>query len=701
VTTTKSNLLPLIITAGVQPPTDKTPLATPHYTAAKGIRFRYGFPEKIGGWLSILFANGAKIFGVARSIFSTILTTAVDTLIGTNSNLYSLIGSTLTNITPLVPIGSAIPMGSDPLSSFFISLANNPISTINGSFVITVTDTTAFLYSIGDSISISGATAFNGLSTGNINAIHIIHTVPDSTHYTFVLSVPATATGSGGGASVKAASGIIDIQDASVAGLVLGERIKISGATAFGGLTSGQINNEFIVTYVFPLPDVEIVVKSTGMATSSANGGGPSVVYQPEIASGPINVSSGFGYGDGNYGTGLYGTALQSSITGIYPQIWFMDRFGVNAIMTPGNQGGLYSWAGSDTVAPTLITNAPAAINYVFVSNNIIVTFGANGVPNNISTSDQGNMNVWISSSTNQVFIDNINGASQLISHVPIAGVNLIYTAHQTYLFQYIGLPLVWSITLLENNVGIIGPMARVAVAGAAYWMDTNGFWMWAGGNVQPIPSNTTEYSTLLHYVFQNINTGQAYKSFAWYNEEFQEIWFHYPSASSNECDSIARYHIVDQTWVPDTMDRTASEYPNLSLGFPRLISLENIFYQHEQGTNDDTNPLEFSLTSNLRGGSNIMQREYGLPPTEISLLSGFVPDSQQVGNINVEIQAKRFPQSSVLTYDEDYTVTPTTEFITTGIGGRFWQYTISGNELGQSWRAGQWMEYVQPSSKQ
>jgi hypothetical protein len=95
------------------------------------------------------------------------------------------------------------------------------------------------------------------------------------------------------------------------------------------------------------------------------------------------------------------------------------------------------------------------------------------------------------------------------------------------------------------------------------------------------------------------------------------------------------------------------------------------------------------------------MQRIYGIPPKEISLLTAFIPDSEQVGDINVNITALRFPQSPFATYDEDYTVTPDTEFVSTEIGGRFWQYTWSGEELGQSFRGGQWMEYVQPSSMQ
>jgi hypothetical protein len=201
--------------------------------------------------------------------------------------------------------------------------------------------------------------------------------------------------------------------------------------------------------------------------------------------------------------------------------------------------------------------------------------------------------------------------------------------------------------------------------------------------------------------VFKNINLGQGFKCFAWYNEQFQEIWFHYPSAGSNECDRLARFNIIDQTWTPDVMDRTCAEYPNLSLGYPRLVSAEGVFYRHETGNDADGSPLPWSLTSNLRGGSNVMQRMYGIPPKDTSLLSGLVPDSVQTGNINVNIVALRFPQDAADTYNENYTVTPETSLVPVTAGGRFWQYTWSGNQLGQSFIGGQWMEYVQPGSQQ
>lgn len=685
-TTTKSNLVPLFVMPGVQPSTDKTALATQHFTASDKIRFRNGFPQKIGGWIAVLFSYSATISGKARSIFSTILSTAINTIIGTNTSLFAMSGSSLTNITPLntatVPIANS-------LKTDYRALSANPITTTSGSTVITITDGLgATQYQNGDVVTLSGLTAFNGLTIGNLNATFPIHSVGGGA-YTVIVAAAANASSSGGGAGGNVATGFITVS-ATAHGMSNGYRVAIAGAADTGGILAATINSQFIIRSV-ATDFFSIMI--AGTATSSVlAGGGAGTTYQSQIAAGAVNQSIAQGYGMGKYGVGLYGTALMSSSTLSYPRIWFFDRFGANIIMTAGNQTGLYSWAGSTATAPALVTNAPTAINYAFVSDNIIVTLGAGGTNNRIFSCDQGAMTNWTGSSTNQVFDYTVYGASQLKSQVAVNSLNLIFSDHQTYTFQYIGLPGVWSVNLLENNVGIIAPMARCAVGGTAYWMDVNNFYMWSGGNVQIIPSNSQEVSTLQNYVFSNINMGQASKCFAWYNEKFNEVWFHYPSASSNEPDRVARLYIPDMSWTPDTFDRLCAEYPNLTLGYPRLIDSSSVLYGHEQGNDANGAAMPWSLTSNLRTGAS---------PKTTSLLSAIVPDSVQTGNVSVLVVTKNYPQSATQTYSQSYTITPTTDLMPIEIGGRFWQYTLSGNTLGQSFIAGQWSEYVQESSNQ
>ena len=579
-------------------------------------------------------------------------------------------------------------------------MATNAISTVNGSSILNFADVNASAYRVGDIINISGATAFNGITTGQINTLHVVHTVGVNTWSTIV-STNATATGTGGGASITKFSGLIAVT-ATSHGLANGSRVKISGAADIGGISAATyINQEFVMRYI----DVNrFFIVTQGMATSSvSNGGGAGTLYQKEIPAGAVDESIGQGYGMGLYGVGLYGVALLSSSALQYPRIWFISRFGTNVILTAGNQTGIYSWGGSNNTAPTLVANAPTAVNYAFVSNNILVTLGAGGIPNRIFASDQSNITQWTSSSSNQVFDYTEVKAGQFRTHVSVAGVNLIFTDYQTYLFSYLGYTAgvanaIWSLQLLENNIGIIAPMARCAVAGVAYWMGQNNFYMWAGGNVSIIPSNTQTQSTILNYVFGNINRGQAAKCFAWFNELFDEIWFHYPSQSSNECDSVARFNRTDLTWTMDTFDRLCAEYPNNIYGYPRLIDSNAVLYNHEIGTDANGSPMTWTLQTNVRGGD--FSRNSGrVISSKNYMLTAFVPDSVQTGNINVEIISKRFPQSPQSVSDANYTITPTTEFMPTQSMARLWQYKLTGSAIGQKWQGGQWHDWVKEGS--
>lgn len=678
-TSTAAQLIPIDCLPGVD--TDNTPLATKHFTWAEKIRFVRGKPEKIGGWEEFFFNNDALVGGYSRSIYSTTLAGRVITVIGTNTKLYSVIGSRLTNITPLET--TTIPIANS-LATHYATLTNNPLATENGSNTITVTDSEAARFQVNDEVTLSGASGFNGILAGALNATHVIRSVTATT-YTFRVAATANATGSGGGASVVRTSGLITVTD-NAHDQDDGDRVKITGAGNAGGILAPEINLEFIIRNV-TANTFDVMTEGTASSSVSA-AGGASTEYQQEIPIGAQDESFGQGYGMGLYGVGLYGVSKLSTNVKTYPRIWYFDRFGDYITMTPGNQTGLYRWDGDIAVAPELVPNAPTEINYQFVSNNIIVTFGAGGVENKIFSCDQGDMEQWTASSTNQVFEDNIEGASRLISHVSVNGLNLIFTETQTYIFSYIGLPLIWDIELKEPNIGIIASMARCSVNGTAYWQDDGNWYMWSGGNINVIPSNTDTQSTIHNWIYEDLNYGQKSKTFAWYNPLFNEVWYHTLSTNSNEPDKIARLNIIDYTWVPDYMNRTAGEYPNISLANPRLMNVGQL-YKHELGYNDAGAPLYWELKSNYRS----LGRDF-------ANVDGILPDSVQDGTTQLNIAGKRFPQSQPNTAFQTYNVAYDEGRIPFTTNEGYWQYTWSGEELDQFWRMGLWQEYVQKAGK-
>lgn len=676
--TLTSQLQPLNITPGVQPITDRTRLNTPHYTFTKAIRFWRGSPQKIGGWLSVMFQYGATIQGIARSLYSAIIQELQATVIGTSSYLYSLYGNSLINISPLETTTQAI---ADSIETNYATLANNPITTVINTGNLSIADTSAALFQAGDVYTLSGSSAVNGISAGLINTSHIVRSIGTNL-ISITVGGTASSSGSGGGASVVRKTGLLRFT-AAANGMANGWRVKITGAADTGGILAADINQEFIARNV---ATNSFDVMTDGTATSHVTaGGGAATEYQKQIAAGNVNESYGIGYGMGLYGAGLYGVAKFSNTGKIYPRIWFFDRFGDVIIGTPGNQSGIYQWDGDTSVAPVLVTNAPTDVNYAFVSDNILVTFGHDNIPNKIFSSDQGDATNWTASSTNQVFEDVIEGAGQFLSHVPVLAVNLIFTTNQTYRFSYIGLPNIWEIKLLDNSIGIIAPMARCSVNNVAYWMGQNNFYRWAGQNVEIIPANTQDQCTALNYVFGNINTAQLSKCFAWFNPRYSEVWFHYPSAASNECDSIVRVSTTDNVWSIDTMDRTCAEYPSNLFNYPRLISSNGTFYNHEQGNDDDDLPLAFQLVSNMMSGSKFAE----VKPC-------FLPDSVQEGTIDFNFKGYMWPQSQNTLFNKTYSVSSTREKIEADVSGRFWLATWSGEELGQSWNMGQWLGYTQ-----
>lgn len=672
-------LEPISVIEGVEPSTDKPKATTRHYTFTKGIRFVDGLPEKIGGWRSIIFNNNNTIIGSARSIFSYSLSGFSYYNIGTNVRLYGLLGTSLTNITP---VKTTTVTAADSLDTFYGTLSADPFTTVSGSTTVTITDT-AHKLQPNDVVTFSGSSAVNGIPAGELNTSLAVRSTTANT-YTVIVNTAATSSGAGGGGSVVRATGVITLNK-NAHSLSNGDRVKIQSAATTGGVTDAQINLEFIIRNA---QTNSFDFYTAGTATSAVTGGGGgSTTYQEPIDPGSADTIIGQGYGLGLYGVGLYGVSKPSFST-IPPRIWSHDKFGDLVVMCPGAQGDIYSWDNVFAEAPVKVSNSPPA-NYVFVSNNIVVALGYDTASTTeqgggISWSDQGGLTNW---TTGQAGSDIIEGANIFISHVSTRGENLLFTENQTYIFRYIGGQFIWQTSLLENGIGIISQNARVTVSGVAYWMGNGNFYQYRGANVEVIPSNTSTECTALRYVFDNLNYSQKEKIFCQYNDRFREISWHYPSAASNEPDRIIRLNIDTLSWCIDEIDRTAAEYPVSLNQNPYLIDSSNTLYLHETGSNDDESPLEFRFTTPyMYGGTDTVQ------------ISAFIPEHTFSNSINVNLKTRNWPQSSDIV-NIDYTLTPVTDRVSTEVNGRFWQFDVTGNVLGQEYAAGQWYKEIKRST--
>jgi len=161
------------------------------WTDGDNIRFRYGLPEKIGGWT---YFNGTAdyLVGFASDIFSWNNLAGTPYLAaGTDRKVYVSLGGAWFDITPLRSTTSA---------------GDVTFSASSGSAVITVTDT-AHGAQQGDFVTFSGAASLGGQITADIlNSEFEITGVTNSSTYTITAPVNADGADTGnGGASVVGA----------------------------------------------------------------------------------------------------------------------------------------------------------------------------------------------------------------------------------------------------------------------------------------------------------------------------------------------------------------------------------------------------------------------------------------------------------------------------------------------------------------
>lgn len=584
----------LQIQAGVVPSTDATNLESIAYTNADKIRFQYGKLRKLKGWVKLYSNNNQKLKGAIRSMFNYTASDGIErTILGTSDRLYVYEQGLLINITPLDTTNIPI---NDSLSTVYYTDSSYSVSTLSGS--TTVTFNIPHFLSIDDQVTISGVTGtIGGISSGDFNNTFSVVGIPNSNSFQVEVATTATSSATGGGSGITFATSQI-LVTLSNHGLTSGDRIKISGATSVGGIPNGDINIENIVENVIS-NSVFVINTSTIASSLVVNGGGGAIDLQKQISSGPVDFSIGLGYGGGLYGAGYYGTAKEFGTGFVYPRIWSVDLYGDNIVLTAGNQTKVYLWQNDIDVAPTVLTNAPTAVNWVFQSHGMVCVLGPGGSANIMQSSNIGDATDWSPAPSSTASIIGVPGAGEFISQGPARSIDLLFTKHKVYEMRYINLPLVWTIDVIISTDGIIGPKAKTNVEDVLFWMGTADFYAYDGYTVQTLPNNTVK-----RYVFENINQSQAYKSFASLSPEFNEIWWIYPAGDSEEPNSYVIFNYKEQHWTIGTIDRTSAVESNNSAGDVLMSQSEII--RTLQTDNNSLQTIFYNLGNNPISTTNL-----------------------------------------------------------------------------------------------
>jgi hypothetical protein len=648
------------------------------------VRFRQGMPESVGGWLPI---TNATFLGICRSLWSWV-TLAYLTYIGVGTNLkfYIQSGGAYYDITPI-------------RASY--TLGNNPFSTVNGSNIVTVTDTTGG-YINGDFVTFSGATAINGITLNGQYQITCSAIAPTS--YTVKAATLANATSppSGGGSAVVAT-----YQINTGPALTQTQTGWGSGAWGAGQWGYGATQADPLRLWSQDNYGQDLVFCPIGGPVYYWNGNNSPTVRAVSLATIPITTQTA------SITASSTSVTLSASNTSIYQGSIITGTgipFGTTVATISGTSLTLSQAATATNGAVTLSfggTDLPLSANWLIVSDSsrFLLLFGTNDTasttfnPMLVRWSDQESLTTWTPSPTNQAGSIPLSHGTHIVTALQMNQQILVYTDSSLYAGQYVGTPTVWAFTLVGETQSIASPNAAVYANGVAYWMGYGKFYQYNG-------TMTTLRCDLKKYIFDNLDPNQYLQVTAGTNEEYNEVWWFYTSINTTNGlnDSYVVYNYLDDIWYYGSLSRTAwlqnglYQFPIGATGANQTLVL------HENGLNNNetgvSTPLNTYITSaefdvqDGTGAASFIWRMlpdftfYGSTATNPQVTMSFYPmlnsgsgysTPQSVGNIS----------TGAITETATYPIEQFTGQVNIRVRGRQIYFTIAGNQLNLSWQSG------------
>jgi hypothetical protein len=155
------------------------------------VRFRSGYPEKIGGWAVVSYNN---FLGVCRSLWNWVTLKGSNLMgVGTGLKFYVEGGGDFYDITPIREINGNTGSAGPPV----VNASTITLAITNGSNVLTITDAAAEALQIGDFITLADAVALGSAGTNVTAAVlnqeYQIASTISSTSYTVYLRSAGTS----------------------------------------------------------------------------------------------------------------------------------------------------------------------------------------------------------------------------------------------------------------------------------------------------------------------------------------------------------------------------------------------------------------------------------------------------------------------------------------------------------------------------
>jgi len=696
------------------------------------VRFRYGTPEKIGGWNQL---GQDKLTGAGRALHHWDNSSGIKyAAIGTNRILYVYSGGAYYDIHPIRQTETGAKFSSSSSST-----------------TVTVTCTGGHGLGEDDIVmfdSVSGVTAVGSTYTDATfeDKKFMVTSVPTPTTFTITMDTQESGTplSLSGDASVLCYYTVGPSQQLGGYGW---------GTALWSGTALGPATTTLASTINDSVTDIPLTSSAAFPSSGEIRIGSEDISFTANdtttnILSGgarEVNGTSKAAHSGGDTVTNIseyvaWGEASSADFT-IDPGLWILDNYGTKLIALIYN-GKCFEWDASPSnatdIRATVLANAPTASRHVLVStpDRHLVFFGTETTISSTTTQDDMFIRFSSQESINQtdsytVKANNTAGTQRLADGSKIMGAikgrDAIYVWTDTALFlmKFVGQPFTFSFEQVGTNCGLLGKNACIEVNGTAYWMSENGFFAY-DGQLKSLPCLVEDY------VYEDLNTTSRDLINCGLNNLFGEINWFYCQDGSNVVDRVVTYNYLDSTikrpiWTTGSLARAAwadsSVFPkphathystsvNTSYDVTGNTDGTTIYYEQETGTDqiDGAGTVTAVIGTITSGDFDITQKKsttgtsVGMPDLRgdgefIMRISRFIPDFiSQTGNTQVSFVTKNYPNSSGTT--TNYTVTSSTTKTDTRLRARSIAIKIANTAASEDWKLGTFRLDIHPGGR-
>ena len=702
------------------------------------VRWRYGLPEKVGGWQSLLTDS---MVGVARKQHAFVDTEGNRYIgIGTDKFLLLFFEGQLFDITPLA------------------ATISSATFTFNGTTTVTITTSSAHNLEEGDivlfdSVTLPGGTGLN--ASDFEDKLFQVITTPTANTFTITFTSAGSAA-SGGSVDIKPYERI------GPAAQTYGYGFGISqyGGTVQGAQTT-TLNGALLAdTAGTGGSGTAITLAST---TGFPTGGGTIAVGTELITYTGVSSNDLTGITRGTNGTAVSGTTGQAHSNGatvtnasefsgwgdavdagtitLEPGLWSLSNFGQVLVATIAN-GKTFTWNAGDAARLSVraststsgfaTTNNPTATRSTLISPTTrhLIHFGTETTIGSAATQDdmfirfseQEDINDYSILATNTAGSQRLQDGTKIMGALVAKENILVWTDNALYTMKFVGAPFTFGFEQVGTNCGLIGKNAAIEIDGVAYWMGTNGFFSF-DGTVNTLPCSVEDY------VYDDIDTTKGQQVCAGINNLFTEVTWWYPTSGSafNNRYVVYNYGVTNNplpmgnwytgvntnsirtTWIDSLVypKPYATAYSSSGTGtFPSDIGEtglgNSVLFEHETGT-DQVNPdgSVTTLTSFVQSYDFSLQTDQGSAEYFLAMRR-FLPNFKILqGNANVTLSVADFPASpNTATTLSPFVIDSSTTKIDTRARGRYAALKIENTGAAESWRFGTFQADLQPDGR-